>query len=366
MTASGEAHPVARESSSEREMEAQFRYAAAHGILRDDRVRAALQLTGLSIALLATVCFSLMVGRYHVPFSTWWQMLTAPRDSGVAGTVLLAVRLPRIVAGVLIGGGFAAAGAAYQGLFRNPMVSPDILGASAGAGFGAAIAILLGFNVFAVQLSSFLWGLLAVILAYSIASRMRGGGDPVLVLVLAGIVVGSIFTALVALTKSVADPENKLPAITFWLMGSLSGINVKSMSLLLLVPVGIVPLLLLRWRLNVLAFGEEEASVLGIDTRRTRLMIVLCATLLTASAVSTAGLVGWVGLMIPHFARMFVGPNYKVLLPASLLMGATYLVVVDDLARASFATEVSLGILTALVGAPFFLWLLLRARKGWA
>jgi iron complex transport system permease protein len=207
---------------------------------------------------------------------------------------------------------------------------------------------------------------------------MRGGGDPVLELVLAGIIVGSIFTALVALTKTVADPENKLPAITFWLMGSLSGVNVKSMRLLLLIPLGIsmrlllliplgiVPLFLLRWRLNVLAFGEEEAAALGVDPRRARLMIVLCATLLTASAVSTAGLVGWVGLVIPHFARMFVGPNYKVLLPASLLMGATYLVLVDDLARASFATEVSLGILTALVGAPFFLWLLLRAHKGWA
>jgi iron complex transport system permease protein len=333
---------------------------------RADYSRVGLRLTGLCVALLVTACCSLMIGRYHVPLSAWWQIIRTPHDSGVAGIVLFDVRLPRILAGILIGAGLSAAGAAYQGLFKNPMVSPDILGASAGAGFGAAVAILLDFNVFGIQLTSFICGLVAVTLTCSISNRMRQGGDPVLVLVLSGIVVGSIFTALVALTKTVADPDNKLPAITFWLMGSLSGVSLKSMKFLFLIPLGIVPLFLLRWQLNVLSFGEEEAAALGIDTRRTRWVIIFCATLLTASAVSIAGLVGWVGLVIPHLARMFVGPNYKVLLPASLLMGGTYLLLVDDLARAPFATEISLGILTSLVGAPFFLYLMMRAHKGWA
>jgi iron complex transport system permease protein len=328
--------------------------------------RASFWLAVLAAALVvATIC-SLMIGRYHISLPALWQVVTAPRSGGVASIVLLEVRLPRILAGILLGAGLSASGAAYQGLFKNPMVSPDILGASAGAGFGAAVAILFDCNVLGIQLMSFLCGLLAVVLTCSIAGRVRRSGDPVLVLVLAGIVVGSIFAALVSLTKSIADPDNKLPAITFWLLGSLSGVGVKSLKFLLVMPLGIVPLFLLRWRLNVLSFGEEEAATLGIDTGRMRWIVIACATFLTASAVSIAGLIGWVGLVIPHLARMFVGPNYKSLLPASLLMGATYLLLVDDLARALFSTEISLGILTSLVGGPFFLFLLLRAHKDWA
>ncbi len=329
--------------------------------------RIALRLAGLCVALLVAAGCSLMIGRYHVPLSSWWGILTAPRDSGVGGIVLLEVRLPRILTGILIGAGLSASGAAYQGIFKNPMVSPDILGASAGAGFGAAAAILLGFNMFGVQLTSFVCGLCAVMLTCGISARMKRSGDPVLIMILAGIVVGSIFTALISLIKSVADPDNKLPAITFWLMGSLSSASLKGLKFLLpLAVLGVVPLFLLRWQLNVLSFGEEEASALGVDTRRFRWVIILCATLLTASAVSVAGLIGWVGLVIPHLARMFVGPDYRMLLPASLLMGGTYLLLVDDLARSVCATEISLGILTSLVGAPFFLYLLLRAHKGWA
>ena len=329
-----------------------------------DYSRIALRLAGLCVALLVAAGYSLMIGRYHVPLSSWWGILTAPRDSGVGGIVLLEVRLPRILTGILIGAGLSASGAAYQGIFKNPMVSPDILGASAGAGFGAAAAILLGFNMFGVQLTSFACGLFAVMLTCAISARMKRSGDPVLIMILAGIVVGSIFTALISLIKSVADPDNKLPAITFWLMGSLSSASLKGLKFLLpLAVLGVVPLFLLRWQLNVLSFGEEEASALGVDTRRFRWVIILCATLLTASAVSVAGLIGWVGLVIPHLARMFVGPDYRVLLPASLLMGATYLLLVDDLARSVFATEISLGILTSLVGAPFFLYLLLRCPQ---
>ena len=261
-----------------------------------DNSRTGWRLAALSVALLVAAAGSLMIGRYHVPLSAWWQILTAPRDSGVAGIVLLNLRLPRVLAGILIGAGLSVSGAAYQGLFKNPMVSPDILGASAGAGFGAAVAILLGFNVFGIQLTSFACGLLAVMLTCSVSTRLQGGGDPVLVLVLAGIVMGSIFMALISLTKTVADPDNKLPTITFWLMGSLSGVTLKSMRFLILMPLGMVPLFLLRWQLNVLSFGEEEAAALGIEPRRLRWVIITCATLLTASAVDRrAGRLGRFG-----------------------------------------------------------------------
>jgi iron complex transport system permease protein len=329
--------------------------------------RAGLPLVALALAFLATVCGSLMLGRYHVPLETWWRVLQAPELSGIPGIVLLRVRLPRVLAGILIGAGLSTSGAAYQGLFRNPMVSPDILGASAGAGFGAAAGILFGFGIVGIQCMSFAFGLAAVLLTCAAASRLSRAGDPILTLVLVGILVGSIFTALVSLAKYVADPYSKLPAITFWLMGSLAAIHVRDVQFALApMLLGLAPLVLLRWNLNVLSFGEEEARALGAATGKLRWIIILCATLLTASAVSVAGMVGWVGLVIPHLARMIVGPDYRVLLPASLLLGGAYMLLVDDLARSIYATEIPLGILTSLVGAPFFLYLLTRSRRGWA
>ena len=329
--------------------------------------RAGLPLIVLGLALLAATWGSLMLGRYQIPLAAWWRVLFAPESSGVPGIVLLQVRLPRILAGILIGAGLSTAGAAYQGLFRNPMVSPDILGASAGAGFGAAAGILLGFGIFGIQCMSFAFGLAAVLLTCAGAARLSRSGDPILTLVLVGILVGSIFTALISLTKYVADPYSKLPAITFWLMGSLAAIHVRDVRFALApVLLGLAPLVLLRWNLNVLAFGEEEARALGADTGKLRWTIIGCATLLTASAVSVAGMVGWVGLVIPHLARMIVGPDYRVLMPASLLLGATYMLLVDDLARSVFTTEIPLGIVTSLVGAPFFLYLLARSQRSWA
>jgi iron complex transport system permease protein len=328
--------------------------------------RAGAPLIVLGLGFLAAVWCSLMVGRYDVPLITWWRVLVAPERGGIAGIVLLQVRFPRILAGVLIGAGLATSGAAYQGLFRNPMVSPDILGASAGAGFGAASGILLGFGIVGIECMSFAFGLAAVLLTCAAAGRLARSGDPILTLVLVGILVGSIFTALVSLAKYVADPYSKLPAITFWLMGSLAAIHVRDVEFALApMLVGLVPLVLLRWNLNVLSFGEEEARALGAATGKLRWIIILCATLLTASAVSVAGMVGWVGLVIPHLARMIVGPDYRVLLPASLLLGGTYMLLVDDLARTILSTEIPLGILTSLVGAPFFLYLLMRAQRGW-
>ncbi|MEW5964626.1 MAG: iron ABC transporter permease [Pseudomonadota bacterium] len=288
----------------------------------------------------------------------------SPRE-GQIDTVLFEVRLPRIVAAALAGAGLAAAGAAYQGLFRNPLVSPDILGVSTGAGLGAALGIFLAWPVVAIQALAFVGGLATVALVYAIASAVRGR-EPTLVLVLAGVVVGSLAGAMISLVKVLADPYDQLPAITFWLLGSLASIR-RGDLLTMLPPValGLLPLVLLRWRINVLSLGDEEARALGVEAGRLRLAVIASATLMTSSVVAVAGVIGWVGLVMPHIARMLVGPSFERLLPAAMLLGAGYLVLVDTLARTLARVETPLGILTAMVGAPFFLWLLARGRGGW-
>jgi iron complex transport system permease protein len=331
------------------------------------RGRAGVRLGLLCVALAAAVGGSLMVGRYGVTLGTVWRLLTAAGDGGLDRTILLRVRLPRVLVAMLIGAGLSASGAAYQGLFKNPMVSPDILGASAGAGCGAAAGILAGLDMLGVQLVAFASGVAAVTLTAAVSSRMARRGDPVLVMVLVGIIIASVCTSAISLIKTVADPDNKLPAITFWLMGGLSSVTLADAKFLLIVmPIGFVPLWLIRWRLNVLSFGEEEAAALGVNPKRLRWVVILAATLLTASSVSVAGLIGWVGLVVPHLARMIVGPSYKAVLPASLVMGGVYLLLVDDVARTAMPTEIALGILTSLIGAPFFRSLLLRSHRGWA
>lgn len=327
--------------------------------------RAGIVLCAGAVSLLLLSAASMMFGRYPLSLQAWWGAITAPEQNDVARIILLQVRLPRILAGILVGGGLSLAGAAYQGLFKNPMVSPDILGASAGAGFGAAIGILFGLGIGGIQVLSFVCGLTAVLLAWTLATGATRSGDPILILVLIGILVGSLFTALISMVKFVADPYSKLPAITFWLMGSLSSINSKD-ALYAGIPIlaGAIPLLLLRWRLNVLSFGEEEARSLGADTTKLRFVVIVCCTLITAGAVSISGMIGWVGLVVPHLARLLVGANHKVLLPASLLLGSSYLLLVDDVARNAYATEIPLGILTALIGAPFFLYLLSTSRRA--
>lgn len=321
----------------------------------------------LALLLVAVTLVSIELGRYQVSLYAWQRFLFDPRNGDVATLVLLRVRLPRIIGGLLIGAGLSASGAAYQGLFRNPIVSPDLLGASAGAGVGAAIAILLGWGSTAIEGFSFLGGLAAVGATSFVARRVRRGNDPVLALVLSGLMIASICEALISLTKTVADPDLKLPAITFWLMGSLASVdNTNVFWLLILIPLGILALMLMRWKLNVLAMGEEEAASLGVDTRTARLIVVLSATVVTTAAVSLSGMIGWVGLVIPHVARMLVGPNYKVLLPASVMLGGSYMMLVDDIARTATAAEIPLGILTHLIGAPFFLYLLIRMKQEWA
>lgn len=249
-------------------------------------------------------------------------------------------------------------------MFRNPLVSPDILGASAGACFGAALAIFYSLNYAGIQILSFIFGLLAVSITYAVSSRISH--ESTLTLVLSGILIGTLFTSGTSLLKYMADPFDKLPAITYWLMGSLSSISSEDvLAVILPMLVGGFILYLVRWRLNVLSLGEEEASALGLDTRKLKMIVILCATMMTSAAVSISGMIGWVGLIVPHLARMIVGPNYKALLPASIIIGGTYLLLVDDLARVMASVEIPLGILTSIIGAPFFIYLLMRSRRGW-
>jgi iron complex transport system permease protein len=267
---------------------------------------------------------------------------------------------------VLVGAALAGAGAAYQTLFRNPLVSPDILGVSTGAGLGAVLGIFLSLPVFGIQLAAFAIGLATVALVYAVASVVHGR-DPILVLVLAGVVVGSLAGAAISLLKILADPYDQLPAVVFWLLGSFSALRKSEVwTTLPMVLVGLLPLLLLRWRINVLSLGDEEAKALGVEAGRLRLAVIAAATLMTASVVAISGVIGWVGLVIPHIARMLVGPSFDRLLPTAMLMGASYLLLVDTLARTMARIEMPIGILTAILGAPFFLWLLMRGREGWS
>lgn len=324
-----------------------------------------------ALALLVLVFASLLIGQYPVSGAQLASLLQA-RLGGAAhqlpailDTVVFQIRLPRVLAATLVGAALASAGATYQGLFRNPLVSPDILGVSAGAGLGAVLGIFLSLPVLAIQTLAFAFGLGAVFTVY-LLSRLVRGHDPVLVLVLAGVVMGSLAGACISLLKYLADPYDQLPAITFWLLGSLSSVTSTDVRTTApLVILGLVPLYLLRWRVNVMSLGDEEARSLGVHAGRMRVVFITCATLMTAAVVSISGVIGWVGLVIPHIARLLVGPNFSRLLPTSMLLGAGYLLVVDDIARSASHAEIPLGVLTAFIGAPFFLWLLARARRSW-
>lgn len=324
----------------------------------------------LALLLVFLALVAIQVGRYPVSAGQLadavWRWISGAEGADQIDTVLWQVRLPRIFAAIVVGAALSAAGAAYQGLFRNPLVSPDILGVSTGAGLGAVLGIFLSLPVAGIQLLAFITGLGTVALVSSIALFVRNR-EPVLVLVLAGVVVSSLAGAVISLLKILADPYEQLPAITFWLLGSLSSIRPDDVySALPMTLIGLVPLTLLHWRMNVLSLDDQEAKALGVQTTQLRYVVITAATLMTASAVSIAGVIGWVGLVLPHLARMLVGPNFERLLPAAMLLGASYLLFVDTLARTIARIEIPLGILTAVVGAPFFLWLLVRGREGWA
>jgi iron complex transport system permease protein len=283
-----------------------------------------------------------------------------------AENVILLVRGPRVLAAVLIGSALAVAGAAFQGLFRNPLVSPDILGASSGAALGTVLGIFFSLGVVGIESLAFAGGLVAVAAAYAIGSALSAR-DPILVLVLAGVVIGALLGAAVGLVKYLADPYNQLPAMTFWLLGSLASTTAAD-----LVPlagpvlIGALVLVALRWRMNVMSLPEEEARALGVPTGPLRIAIVAAATLVTSASVAAAGIIGWVGLVVPHLARALVGPDFPRLLPTAALLGGGYLLFIDTLARTAAPIEIPLGILTAVIGTPFFIWLLAGMQRTWS
>jgi iron complex transport system permease protein len=322
-------------------------------------------LIAASAALIALVAIAFAVGRYPVSLAELLSVLAGQPVGANVETVVLQVRGPRVLAALLVGAALAAAGTAYQGMFRNPLVSPDILGVSTGAALGAVLAIFLSKGILVTQIFAFGGGLAAVGLVYAVGSRLRGH-DPLLALVLTGVVIGTLLGSAIALIKYLADPYNQLPAITFWLLGSLAAISPKDLAYSLpLVLLGLVPMLLLRWRMNLLALPDDEARALGVDTRRLRAIVVACATLMTASVVAISGIIGWVGLLIPHAARLLVGPHFGRLLPLAILLGAAFMLAVDTLCRTLATIEVPPGVLTALIGTPLFLWLFALARRSW-
>lgn len=328
----------------------------------------AFKVFGLVIILIIIIITSFQLGRYPIstkdllailaskfyPINHFWTDQTE--------AILLNVRLPRIILACLVGCCLSAAGASYQGIFQNPMAAPDVLGASAGAAFGAALAILCYGNSQMITISAFCFGLLSVALVYSIGKRAKGKN--ILGLILSGIMVGSLFSAGTSYIKLVADINDQLPLITYWLIGSLAGAKMSQVKFVIIpMAVGLIVLFLLKWQLNVLTMGDDEARTMGVNARRIRLIVIVFATMITAASVSVSGIIGWVGLVIPHLARKVVGNNYKHLMPATMLLGAIFLLLVDDVSRNLLAVEIPLGILTAFIGAPFFIYLITRKEE---
>ena len=320
----------------------------------------------LIAVFLAAILVSVVIGRYSLSIGQFFRVIWSKMPfSDIARTwdpaaekVLFEIRLPRVAAALMIGAALSMAGVSYQGMFRNPLVSSDILGASTGAGFGAALAILLDANYFMISVAAFVFGLTAVALAY-VLSRLSPTTET-LAMILSGMVISSLFSAGTSFIKLVADTDDKLPAITYWLMGQLSSIKVVDVKFLIIpMLIGMVPLFLLRWRLNLLTVEEETSKSVGVNVTLLRLIVVVCATLLTAAAVSVSGMIGWIGLVIPHLCRMVFGYDYRRLIPATALFGAAFLLIVDDIARMATTAEIPIGILTSFVGAPLFLYLLM-------
>ncbi|MBZ2175872.1 iron ABC transporter permease [Schnuerera sp. xch1] len=278
-------------------------------------------------------------------------------------TIVFQVRFPRIIAAVLVGASLSVSGAVYQGMFKNPLVSPDVLGVSAGAAFGAALGIFLSFSAIGIQMSAFVFGIAGVALVYLISLKIKD--DPLIGLVIIGVLIGSIFTSFTSLIKYLADTQDKLPAITFWLMGSLSNVISRDLNKVFVpITLSVIPLYILRWKLNILSLNEDEAKTLGLDIGKIRIIVIICSTLMTAASISISGVIGWIGLVIPHLGRMIVGPDYRILLPTTILLGSSYLLLIDDMARALTTVEIPIGILTSLIGAPFFIFLLLKKKRS--
>ena len=328
----------------------------------------------LLLALVAMILLSFAWGRYAISPQELIQgihnhffnsdVLLVNEEVARIDKVIFNVRFPRILLVVLVGAALSVAGASYQGMFKNPLVSPDILGSSAGASFGACIALLFNMPNYMVQFFAFAGGMIAVGMAVWLTRIVKY--DAILGLVLGGILVSTLFQSGTSLIKYVADAQDKLPEITFWLMGSFSSVN-KTDLFTVIIPMicGFAILLLQSWKLNVLSFGDEEARAMGISTRNVRLSVIFASTLLTSLSVAVSGIIGYVGLVIPHLARAIVGPNYKVLLPTSMFVGATFLLIIDNISRLVTDIGIPIGILTSILGVPFFIIIFRRQMKGW-
>ncbi|MDR9756037.1 MAG: FecCD family ABC transporter permease [Thermacetogeniaceae bacterium] len=319
------------------------------------------------VVLLCAVVISFFIGRYKIEPMRLVQLLTTAPSNWLASSdtsVFYYIRLPRILLAVLVGAALSTAGALFQGVFRNPLVSPDILGVSAGCCLGAALGIVLSRYIsipYLMQILAFMFGILAMILAYSIASISRG--EPVVMLILAGMIVGSFANAALSFIKFTADPYEELPAIVFWIMGGLYRANwYMVLNILIILIPSMLLIILLSWKVNILSLGDEEASSLGINTRCFRLVLLGLGTLIVASCVSVSGSIGWVGLVIPHAARIIVGPDHKYSIPMSMLIGGAFVVLMDNIARSLISAEIPISILTAAIGTPFFAYLLIKGR----
>ena len=313
---------------------------------------------------------SFLIGRYPISPVDVINTILCPifpqlEVSPTITTIVFEIRLPRIIAAIVVGAALAMAGAAFQSIFKNPLVSSDLLGVSNGAGFGAALAIILSGSNAVIQLFAFIFGLISVSITYLISKAYKAGG--ILILVLSGVAISAFFNALISAIKFVADPDDKLPEIVYWLMGSLASVTMEKL-LMILIPIiiGFAILLALRWHMNLLAMGDEEAQSLGLNPSRVRLLIIIGCTLLTSAAVSVSGVIGWIGLVIPHMTRMIVGPDNRILIPASLSLGASFLLLIDNISRAVIAIEIPIGILTAVIGVPIFLYLLKKGYSEWS
>ncbi len=309
----------------------------------------------------ALICIGF--GRYSISVKdtvmTLLSPLTGVEAKATDYTVIFNIRLPRIILALFVGAGLSVSGTAFQALFSNPLATPDTLGVASGASFGAVLALLFGTSLITIQLSALLFGIIALLLTY-LVGRMKGQGSIVMI-VLGGIVISSLFEALVSFVKYVADPQDELPAISYWLMGSMSSATYSTLRLgLPFIFVGCIIIFLLRWRLNIISLGDDEARSLGGRIMLVRLLIMISSTMVTASAVSMCGQVGWVGLLVPHISRFLVGNDNRKIVPASIGFGAAFMVIVDTIARSLIASELPLSVLTAIIGAPFFIVLLRR------
>lgn len=325
----------------------------------------------LAILLIPALISSLLIGRFSMSpamvFRVFLSRLTGEGVSQQADNVIFIIRLPRIFLSMLVGAALTLSGAAYQSLFRDPLVSPGVLGVTSGAGFGAALGILLSLPSFFIQGLAFIFGLATVALVLSLTRMAGRGRNSTVVLILTGTIMNALFSSVISFTKYVADADNKLPEITFWLMGSFArsgnGRNVLVM-LVVLLSAGTV-LFLLRWKINILSFSDEEARSMGLNTRLVRTLVILASTLLTAASVSLCGIISWVGLIIPHISRLLVGPNNRALFPAGLLGGALFMLIVDNCARVIIPGELPVGVLVSFIGAPLFLYMLFCGKREW-